>query len=100
MSSPYPSSAAPLPSSSAGPNTSSRPIIDPLAFNNVRGLQGSIPGANGTAPRADEAEEVDELTGRRRGPGRAARIAVDDVPRVKDTTGEKVMESFAMFLEK
>jgi DNA replication licensing factor MCM6 len=40
-------------------------------------------------------------TGARRAVGRQARLNdVDDVPRVKDATGEKVMESFAMFLEK
>lgn len=102
------SSPAPFPFPSSAPSDplpSSRPMIDPLAFDNVRGLQGSIPGANGTAVRAgaDEAEEVDEVTGRRRGggAGRQARLNnTDDIPRVKDTTGEKVMESFAMFLEK
>lgn len=98
------SSPAPvLPSSSAGgayPSSSapagSRPGVDPNAFDNIRGLQGSHP--------ADEAEEADETGGggggRRRG-GRSARTQnVDDIPRVKDTTGEKVMESFQVFLEK
>lgn len=119
---PYPPSSAPLysdglapPSSDpayggarAGPSSqlnssapNSRPIIDPLAFEGVRGLHGSIPGANGTG-RADEAEEEGATgTGARRGVGRQARLNdTDDVPRVKDATGEKVMESFAMFLEK
>ena len=67
----------------------------------MRGLNGSVPGANGTG-RADEAEEEGAAgTGARRGAGRQARLNdMDDVPRVKDATGEKVMESFAMFLEK
>ncbi|KAK8869610.1 hypothetical protein IAR55_000177 [Kwoniella newhampshirensis] len=94
-----------LPSSSAperSPNTSSlpvsRPIVDPLAFNDVHGLGGSLPGA-GAGAGADEAEE-DHEGERRRGPGRRTRaIDPDSIPRVKDATGEKVMESFALFLE-
>ncbi|EIW70041.1 hypothetical protein TREMEDRAFT_29695 [Tremella mesenterica DSM 1558] len=85
----YPSSSAPTPQSSSLPT--SRPVVDPLAFDNVRGLRGSPAGV-------EEAEE--EGTGGRRGPGRRARFDdVADVPRVKDATGEKVMESFALFLE-
>lgn len=85
-----------MPSSSA--SNGSRPAIDPNAFDGVRGLRGTNP--------ADEAEEVDDVNeGPRsrggRGAGRAARNnMVDDIPRVKDTTGEKVMESFMVFLEK
>jgi DNA replication licensing factor MCM6 len=102
-----PSSRFGLPPSSLGPATpgssslpTSRPIIDPLAFDNVRGLNGSIPTANGGTGDA-EAEVGEDITGRRRGTGRRNRLEdTDGIPRVKDATGEKVMESFALFLEK
>ena len=100
MSSPYPGSMPPStgpgPASSSLPQT--RPMIDPLAFDNVRGLGGSLPGANanGAAPEAGE-----DITGTTRRIGRRARFEDQaDIPRVKDATGEKVMESFALFLEK
>ena len=86
----FPSSIAGTPHSSSLPT--SRPIVDPLAFDNVRGLRGSLPGP-------DEAEE--EGVVRRGGAGPMARREDQaDVPRVKDATGEKVMESFALFLER
>jgi DNA replication licensing factor MCM6 len=93
-----------LPPSATSP-TQSRPIIDPLAFNNVRGLAGTQSGIdarsrNGNGYEDEEAEEDngDETTRRtRRGP---TGVNVDDIPRVKDTTGEMVMESFGLFLEK
>ena len=86
----------------------SRPIIDPLAFDNVHGLGGSLPGGTGNAAgagggRVDEAidTETGEAVRRGGGGGRRARLEdTNDIPRVKDATGEKVMESFALFLEK
>ncbi|TYJ58147.1 hypothetical protein B9479_001243 [Cryptococcus floricola] len=102
----FPSSSAPAgspPPSDAG----QRPIVDPLAFNDVHGLGGSIPGGgpnghrspNGS-PGGSEAEEDGPPRGGRRGRGaRAGRVDPDSIPRVKDTTGEKVMESFVLFLE-
>jgi DNA replication licensing factor MCM6 len=104
-----PSIGGRLPTSSAPggtPNSSSLPqsrtIINPLAFDNVRGLagtQGSINGGDGRRGD-DEAEDEDEMVARRRGGGRRRMDDTDAIPRVKDTTGEKVMESFALFLEK
>lgn len=88
-----------LPPSATSP-TQSRPIIDPLAFNNVRGLQGTQSAIDARSRHGSEAEEDngDETVQRpRRGP---TGVNVDDIPRVKDTTGEMVMESFALFLEK
>ena len=94
-----------LPPSATSP-TQSRPIIDPLAFDNVRGLAGtqsSIGAHNRNRANGYDAEEAEEDNGdegvrrARRGP---TGVNVDDIPRVKDTTGEMVMESFALFLEK
>lgn len=88
-----------LPPSATSP-TQSRPIIDPLAFNSVRGLQGTQSAIDARSRHAgSEAEEDngDETVQRpRRGP---TGVNVDDIPRVKDTTGEMVMDSFALFLE-
>ncbi|KAG7561812.1 hypothetical protein FFLO_02713 [Filobasidium floriforme] len=75
------------------------PILDPLGFtsNQTGNLSsGIIPGVRITAPRDDEAEEEGTA---RRGGRRRLREDLDNVPRVKDTTGEKVMERFASFLE-
>jgi hypothetical protein len=76
------------------------PILDPLGFtsNQTGNLSsGIIPGVRVTAPRDDEAEEEGTA---RRGGRRRLREDLDNVPRVKDTTGEKVMERFASFLER
>lgn len=76
------------------------PILDPLGFtSNQTGnaSSGVIPGVRITAPRDDEAEEEGAA---RRGGRRRVRDDLDSVPRVKDTTGEKVMERFASFLER
>ena len=96
---PTSSGLAPTPSSSSLPQ--SRPIIDPLAFDNVRGLGGSLPNGNGPSrPLGAASEAGEDITGTRRG-GRRARLEdTDAIPRVKHATGEKVMESFALFLEK
>jgi DNA replication licensing factor MCM6 len=95
-----------LPPSATSP-TQSRPILDPLAFDNVRGLAGtqSSIGAHNNRNRgngydAEEAEEDNGDEGVRRARRGPTGINVDDIPRVKDTTGEMVMESFALFLEK
>ena len=45
-----------------------------------------------------EAEVGEDISGQRRGPRRRIED-IHDIPRVKDTTGEKVTESFASFLE-
>jgi hypothetical protein len=89
-----------LPPSATSP-TQSRPIIDPLAFNEVRGLQGTQSAIDARSRRGGSEAEEDNGDGTvqrpRRGP---TGVNVDDIPRVKDTTGEMVMDSFALFLEK
>lgn len=109
MSSPFPlpPSSAPYATSPADEgnslplgHTANLPILDPLGFtsNQVRdNSNGGLPGVRVTAPRDDEAEEegAQRRVGRRK-----LREDLDSVPRVKDTTGEKVMERFAGFLEK
>jgi len=46
-------------------------------------------------------DDTETGTAPRRGGGRRARLEdTADIPRVKDATGEKVMESFSLFLEK
>lgn len=100
MSSPYPH---PLPPSSAPggsppPSSSyptSRPVVDPLAFDDVHGLGGS----RGGAPRT-EAQTGEDITEGSNRPRRTRFEDTNDIPRVKDTTGEKVTESFEMFLER
>lgn len=72
--------------------------MDPLAFNNVRGLAGTPAGArdrNGSEAEEDNGDEV--VRRPRRGP---TGVNLDDIPRVKDDTGDKVMDSFVLFLEK
>lgn len=101
MSSPSHAGLPPSSAPSATPNSSSlpvsRPIVDPLAFGNVRGLGGSLPNNAGAANGSEAGEDI---AGQRRG-GRRARLEdTENIPRVKDATGEKVMESFALFLEK
>ncbi|WVO14065.1 hypothetical protein L204_101692 [Cryptococcus depauperatus] len=85
--SPPPPSTAPL-----------RPMVDPLAFNDIQGLGGSIPGVgvngDGNGPEAEE-----NAPSAQRNRNTARKIDPDLIPRVKDTTGEKVMESFVLFLE-
>ncbi|WWD09922.1 hypothetical protein V865_008052 [Kwoniella europaea PYCC6329] len=102
MSSPYPGAFPPSSAPGGSPNSSSLPQsrnIDPLAFDNVRGLGGSIPGATGQGDEGSQAGE--DNTDGTRAAQRRARGGVDpeSIPRVKDATGEKVMESFALFLE-
>lgn len=86
-----------LPSSprNAGSLPSQQPIIDPLALDATsRERLGQRDGRG-----ADEAEDEDMVPRRRRAGPRDVR-EYNDVRRVKDVTAEKVMESFAMFLEK
>lgn len=92
---PYPPSSAP----GGTPNQSSlqsRPMIDPLAFDDVHGLGGSR-GDNNRTPRT-EAQEGEDVV--QRPPRRTGNVDTSTIPRIKDTTGEKVMESFELFLEK
>jgi DNA replication licensing factor MCM6 len=73
---------------------SQQPILDPLALDAT--TRERLAGRNGAA---DEAEDEDMVPRRRR--ARNGEVTeYDDVPRVRDVTAEKVMESFAMFLEK
>lgn len=72
---------------------SQQPILDPLALDAT--TRQRLAGQRG----ADEAEDEDMVPRRRR--ARNAEVTeYNDVPRVRDVTAEKVMESFAMFLEK
>jgi DNA replication licensing factor MCM6 len=73
-----------------------------LAFDNVRGLAGSIPGNTaGNGDAVESARDGEDVTGRRRGPGPLARMnGPEDVPKVKDATGERLMLTFQEFLEK
>ena len=76
-------------------------MIDPLAFDNVHGLGGSLPNGNAASrPTANGSVAGEDITGVRRGGQRTGFQDPDAIPRVKDATGEKVMESFALFLEK
>lgn len=96
----FPSSSAPVDSPRRSSSPGNRPIVDPLAFENVHGLAGSLPGARNGNGGASEAEEEGAIQGGRgRRQGRRG-VELDAIPRVKDTTGEKVMESFILFLEK
>lgn len=66
----------------------------------MHGLAGSLPGdrnGNGNASEAEEEGAIQGGRGRRQG---RRGVELDAIPRVKDTTGEKVMESFILFLEK
>ena len=73
---------------------SQQPILDPLALDAT--TRERLAGQRGAA---NEAEDEDMMPRRRR--ARNAEVTeYDDVPRVRDVTAEKVMESFAMFLEK
>ncbi|OCF45399.1 minichromosome maintenance protein 6 [Kwoniella heveanensis CBS 569] len=108
MSSPYPGAFPPSSAPGGTPQSSSlpqsRPLVDPLAFNDVHGLGGSLPGARGSrqAANGDDAGSQageDNTDGTRRGPRRARGVDPESIPRVHDQTSEKVMESFAIFLE-
>lgn len=78
-------------------------MLDPLAFDNVRGLAGTQSAIDARSRGAYEADEAEEDNGdgavrrARRGP---AGVDISSIPPVKDTTGEMVMESFGLFLEK
>lgn len=91
-----------LPTTATSP-TGSRPMLDPLAFDNVRGLAGTQSAIDARSRGGYDAEEAEEDNGdgavrrARRGP---TGIDVTSIPQVKDTTGEMVMESFGLFLEK
>jgi DNA replication licensing factor MCM6 len=75
--------------------------FDPLAFDSVPGLNGTLPGQRSRADAGEAVEDTETGQAPRRGTGRRARFEdTADVPRVKDQTGEKLMESFALFLEK
>jgi hypothetical protein len=93
-----PPSSAPIdpgtPRSSLSQSLGQSRILDPLAFDNVPGLNGTQPGA------ANEAVE-DTATGNapRRGGMRRRFEDTADIPRVRDPTGESIMTQFAKFLE-
>ena len=78
-------------------------MLDPLAFDNVRGLAGTQSAIDARSRGGYDGEEAEEDNGdggvrrARRGP---TGIDVTNIPQVKDTTGEMVMESFGLFLEK
>lgn len=74
---------------------SQQPILDPLALDAT--TRERLAGQRGAA---DEAEDEDMVPRRRRARNGGEVREYDDVPRVRDVTAEKVMESFAMFLEK
>ncbi|KAL7424232.1 MCM DNA helicase complex subunit mcm6 [Cryptotrichosporon argae] len=94
MSSPAPySTPGPYTPAPTSPQTTAQSRFDPLAFDNVRGLGGSRPTAN----EAQTGEETGDAPRRPRRVGQQGDI--EAISRVKDTTGEKVMESFEMFLE-
>ena len=98
MSSPPPSSM-PIDQSTPHSESLNQSNFDPLAFDSVPGLNGTLPGQRGGAGEAVEDTETGQAP--RRGTGRRARFEdTADIPRVKDQTGEKLMESFALFLEK
>jgi len=92
---PHAMSSPALPRSENSP-TPTRDIIDPLAFNDVRGLAGTA-GARRNGSEAEEDNGDDVVRRPRRGP---TGVNLDDIPRVKDDTGDKVMDSFVLFLEK
>lgn len=95
------SSSGPMASPNSSSLPQSRPMIDPLAFDNVHGLGGSLPNGNAASrPTANGSVAGEDITGVRRGGQRTGFQDPDAIPRVKDATGEKVMESFALFLEK
>lgn len=85
-----------LPTTATSPNQS-HPILDPLAFDNVRGLAGTQSVIGGGADEAEEDNGDGAVRRARRGP---TGVDVTNIPPVKDTTGEMVMESFGLFLEK
>ena len=95
-----PPSSAPIdpttPQSSLSQSLGQSRVFDPLAFDNVPGLNGTLPGGG----RGDEAIE-DTETGNpvRRGGMRRRFEDTADIPRVRDPTGEGLMASFAKFLE-
>jgi DNA replication licensing factor MCM6 len=90
-----------LPHTATSP-TQSRPVIDPLAFDNVRGLQGTQESIGARQRNGYQAEEAEEDNGDegvqrvRRGP---TGVNIDDIPRMKDKLGESIMNTFISFLE-
>lgn len=100
MSSPYPNPLPPSSAPSGTPNSASSfagdSQLDPLLFEHVHGLGGphdAIPA--GSRTEAQTGEDTDD------GPRRPRNTRFQEViPPVKDTTGDKVTESFEMFLER
>ena len=89
------------PSSGRGPRSSLPPSSVPLATQNSQSTPRSDPNRTvdplALDDDASEAEEDGGARSRSRGKGRNQRVG--DVPTVKDATGEKVMESFELFLK-
>jgi DNA replication licensing factor MCM6 len=93
---PYPPSSAPGGTPTADRSSlQSRPALDPRDYDDVHGLGGSRrDNDRGERTEAQEGEDIVQ-----RPPRRAGNIDISAIPRVKDTTGEKVLESFRIFLE-
>ena len=91
-----------MPSSSGvGPHSSLPPSSVPLATRNSSTPHSrQTVAADPLALEDDDAEaDEDDGAGSRRRP-RARNQRVGDIPIVKDATGEKVLESFEIFLKK
>lgn len=81
-------------------NANALPVLDPLGFTND--TAGGMPNGRNARDAADDGEDDEDDDGAptRRRARRRVREDLDNIPRVKDATGEKVMERFADFLEK
>jgi hypothetical protein len=74
-------------------------IVDPLNFESLGAANAGIIAGDSAARDVDETASNVGGGGTRSG-RRRIRQQVDNISRVKDATGEKVMESFTIFLEK
>lgn len=94
---PFPPSSAPggTPRSSA---PQSRPVIDPLAYDDVHGLGGSRANNRQEATEGEATEENGQQPRRQRAPRNGNNM--EEIPRVRDVTGEKIMDDFQTFLDK
>lgn len=101
---PLPPSSAPGGSPPGTPQSSSlpqsRPVIDPLAFDDVHGLGGSRPsGGRAARTEAQTGESTEE--GGNYPPRRSVRVQdKTNIPQIRDATSEKVMGEFRKFLSR